>query len=290
MIKSRLTLTLLGACAVLAAAWPFRYQLYLHLPSEPVHRLVVKDGLYWLKGKVYSGRITETDVLKGGGLITITPVIDGVREGRSVTFDDGEPVATAEWVAGKLEGPAVRTSRRTGRVLEEAFYKDGRLDGERRLSGDDGTLLRSETHARGVLDGMVREFAPDGTKRLEAEYRSGKLEGRTRRFNEKGVLVEETTYLAGVRQGPFALFFEETGEPAVFGNYMNDSFEGRVTTVRPDGTREIRSYVRGVEKGPVEIYARDGKRIDPEAVQELAADAPVEVQEAEEHLQERDEP
>ena len=64
MIKSRLTLTLLGACAVLAAAWPFRYQLYLHLPSEPVHRLVVKDGLYWLKGKVYSGRITETDVLK----------------------------------------------------------------------------------------------------------------------------------------------------------------------------------------------------------------------------------
>ena len=173
MIKSRLTLTLLGACAVLAAAWPFRYQLYLHLPSEPVHRLVVKDGLYWLKGKVYSGRITETDVLKGGGLITITPVIDGVREGRSVTFDDGEPVATAEWVAGKLEGPAVRTSRRTGRVLEEAFYKDGRLDGERRLYGDDGTLLRSETHARGVLDGMVREFAPDGTKRLEAEYRRG---------------------------------------------------------------------------------------------------------------------
>ena len=155
MIKSRLTLTLLGACAVLAAAWPFRYQLYLHLPSEPVHRLVVKDGLYWLKGKVYSGRITETDVLKGGGLITITPVIDGVREGRSVTFDDGEPVATAEWVAGKLEGLAVRTSRRTGRVLEEAFYKDGRLDGERRLYGDDGTLLRSEIHARGVLDGMV---------------------------------------------------------------------------------------------------------------------------------------
>ena len=48
--------------------------------------------------------------------------------------------------------------------------------------------------------------------------------------------------------------------------------------------------MRGVEKGPVEIYARDGKRIDPEAVQELAADAPVEVQEAEEHLQERDEP
>lgn len=77
MIKSRLTLTLLGACAVLAAAWPFRYQLYLHLPSEPVHRLVVKDGLYWLKGKVYSGRITETDVLKGGGLITITPVKGG---------------------------------------------------------------------------------------------------------------------------------------------------------------------------------------------------------------------
>ena len=168
MIKSRLTLTLLGACAVLAAAWPFRYQLYLHLPSEPVHRLVVKDGLYWLKGKVYSGRITETDVLKGGGLITITPVIDGVREGRSVTFDDGEPVATAEWVAGKLEGLAVRTSRRTGRVLEEAFYKDGRLDGERRLYGEDGTLLRSETHAGGVLDGMVREFAPDGTKRETA--------------------------------------------------------------------------------------------------------------------------
>jgi len=134
-----------------------------------------RAGLYWLKGKVYSGRITETDVLKGGGLITITPVIDGVREGRSVTFDDGEPVATAEWVAGKLEGPAVRTSRRTGRVLEEAFYKDGRLDGERRLYGDDGTLLRSETHARGVLDGMVREFAPDGTKRLEAEYRAGRL-------------------------------------------------------------------------------------------------------------------
>ena len=135
MIKSRLTLTLLGACAVLAAAWPFRYQLYLHLPSEPVHRLVVKDDLYWLKGKVYSGRITETDVLKGGGLITITPVIDGVREGRSVTFDDGEPVATAEWVAGKLEGPpsgplagrdafSRKPSTRTGALTANAGFME----------------------------------------------------------------------------------------------------------------------------------------------------------------------
>lgn len=33
MIKSRLTLTLLGACAVLAVAWPFRYQLCRQNPS-----------------------------------------------------------------------------------------------------------------------------------------------------------------------------------------------------------------------------------------------------------------
>ena len=43
-----------------------------------------KLGVIITGSEVYSGRITETDVLKGGGLITITPVIDGV----SICDDD----------------------------------------------------------------------------------------------------------------------------------------------------------------------------------------------------------
>lgn len=133
MIKSRLTLTLLAACAVLAAAWPFRYQLYLFLPSEPVERLQARDGLYWQKGKPFTGRMTETDMLKSGGLMTVTPVIDGLKDGRAVTFDEREPVAIAHWEAGSLEGPFERRSAATGELLESAFYKKGRLEGERRL-------------------------------------------------------------------------------------------------------------------------------------------------------------
>lgn len=133
MIKSRLTLTLLAACAILAAAWPFRYQLYLFLPSEPVERLQARDGLYWQKGKPFTGRMTETDMLKSGGLMTVTPVIDGLKDGRAVTFDEREPVAIAHWEAGSLEGPFERRSAATGELLESAFYKKGRLEGERRL-------------------------------------------------------------------------------------------------------------------------------------------------------------
>lgn len=153
MIKSRLTLTLLAACAVLAAAWPFRYQLYLFLPSEPVERLQARDGLYWQKGKPFTGRMTETDMLKSGGLMTVTPVIDGLKDGRAVTFDEREPVAIAHWEAGSLEGPFERRSAATGELLESAFYKKGRLEGERRLYDEKGALLRAETYAGGFSRG-----------------------------------------------------------------------------------------------------------------------------------------
>ncbi len=295
MIKSRLTLTLLAASVILAAAWPFRYQLYLHLPSEPAERLQVRDGLYWHQGKLFTGRMTETDMLKAGGLMTVTPVIDGLKEGRAVTFDEREAVGTAHWEAGRLEGPFERRSRKTGAVLEEANYQKGVLEGERRLFDEKGALLRVETYAKGELEGSVKTYSPEGGLLSDVEYKAGRMDGKSRRYGPEGRLLETYTYVSGVRQGPFELNFEETGEPAVFGQYENDAFEGRVTTVKPDGSREVRSFVRGVETGPVERYDREGRRIE-EGAEELeepaqpAPDAPVEVHEAEAHLEDAGEP
>lgn len=141
----------------------------------------------------------------------------------------------------------------------------------------------------------MKTYSPEGVLLSDVEYRAGKRDGKSRRYGPEGRLLEELTFVADVRQGPFALCFEETGEPAVFGQYANDAFEGRVTTVRPDGGREVRSYVRGVETGPVERYDREGRLMeaepgaDPQADASDSArgvpDAPVEVHEAEAHLQ-----
>ncbi len=203
MFKSRLTVTLIGACLVLAAAWPFRYQLLLMLPSEPVDILENRGGLMWQNGKVFSGRISETDrLLRHGGLLAITPVIDGVREGRSVTFDGREPVCFVEWAAGKRQGPKVCTSPKTGKVLYEAHYKDGLLEGERRRFTPEGVPLRLETFRHGVLNGPLVEYHANGKPSLVAEYKDGRLAGLAAVYDENGLLIAETTTAAGLAANP----------------------------------------------------------------------------------------
>ena len=203
MFKSRLSVTLIGACLVLAAAWPFRYQLFLMLPSEPLQALESRDGLLWQNGKVFSGRVSETDrMLRRGGLLTITPVIDGVKDGRSVTFEGTEPLCTLEWVAGKRQGPEICTSPQTGKVFFEAHYTDDLLEGERRRFTPEGAPLRVETFRHGVLNGPLVEYHTNGKPSLAAEFKDGKLVGTAKIYNENGLLVGETATAAGLAPDP----------------------------------------------------------------------------------------
>ena len=203
MFKNRLTATLIGACLVLAAAWPFRYKLLLMLPSEPLEELESRDGLLWLDGKVFSGRVSETDRrLRKGGLLTITPVIDGVKDGRAVTYDGREPVCIVEWVAGKRQGPWICTSHKTGKVVFEAHYADNILEGERRRWTHDGSPVRFETYLHGVLNGPLVEYHTNGKPSLVAEFKDGKLVGPAKVYDENGLLVGETTTAAGLATDP----------------------------------------------------------------------------------------
>lgn len=217
--------------------------------------------------------MTETDMLKSGGLMTVTPVIDGLKDGRAVTFDEREPVAIAHWEAGSLEGPFERRSAATGELLESAFYKKGRLEGERRLYDEKGALLRAETYAGGLLEGSVKTYSPEGVLLSDVEYRAGKRDGKSRRYGPEGRLLEELTFVADVRQGPFALCFEETGRARRVRAICRRCVRRARHDGQADGGREVRSYVRGVETGPVERYDREGRLMEAEPGADPQADA-----------------
>ena len=99
---------------------------------------------------------------------------NGKLHGIYLEFNEGGGVKLlAHYQNDQLHGPWAKYvfSRR----LEQANYKNGKLDGEYRLFEiRDGSLQSSAEYKDGVQDGYYRTYSPDGRITTEYMYRDGK--------------------------------------------------------------------------------------------------------------------
>ena len=80
--------------------------------------------------------------------------------------------------------------------MEEKTFKDGKLDGVRKLYYDTGVLKQTEEYQNDILNGRIAIYSPDGSMEEEVFYRKGiKVEKeenvvRSREEEEKAKLEE----------------------------------------------------------------------------------------------------
>ena len=101
----------------------------------------------------------------------------------------GLPSAKLRFVKGQIDGPA--TFFNEGRVVRQATYRDGLLEGEVSDYDRDGGLVQMATYQANVLQGLLRRFWPDGALMEELTYDQGAPVGLPVRLDAKGRQLDE---------------------------------------------------------------------------------------------------
>ncbi len=99
---------------------------------------------------------------------------NGKLNGLYMEFNEGgQTDLVAHYRNDQMHGPWAKY--RFSRLLEQATYKDGKLNGEYRLfEVRDGKLKSSAEYKNGVQDGYYRTYNPEGKVTTEYLYRNGK--------------------------------------------------------------------------------------------------------------------
>lgn len=111
-----------------------------------------------------------------------------------------------------------------GAKLEEANYKNGKLDGQRVLFYPDGDTLIVETYQEDLFDGPYKSFYPSGQLKLACTYTNNNIEGKWLQYYESGQLKEEVLFEGNTENGPFKEY-HPNGQLSVEGSYKEGDNE-----------------------------------------------------------------
>jgi antitoxin component YwqK of YwqJK toxin-antitoxin module len=187
-------------------------------------RVFGPDGALLGEYEMSAGTGTERWWLDDGTLYSERALRAGVPSGPDRIYAaDGTPLVSAQWVAGKLDGPHAVGTRGTLR-LEETFARGVRRGG--RQIWQQGTQLVDESYdRRGRLDGEYTLWRSKKLIRAHGEYAHGKRDGLWTWNDRDGNTEREGRYVDGKRDGPWTESYE---------NKL--VFSGAFTLGKPDGT------------------------------------------------------
>jgi hypothetical protein len=141
----------------------------------------------FVAGKFVGRRVYNHEAI----LVLETPMKDGLKHGREITWDDnGKLLLIEPYVNGKIHGTAKQYGR-NGKVIGKYKLKHGTGFDIWRQEDERNRVFVSEIHSLkgGVPDGYEWWFASFEQNLLhERHWRTGKLHGIERLWNSKGKL------------------------------------------------------------------------------------------------------
>lgn len=194
-----------------------------------------------LLGTIPDGIVKEFD--DNGQIRTEAYYKNNKLNGIMVKFDEqGRIVSREQYVEGLLQGPAeyyyfgkeVKTVRAT------CSYTNSHLEGERRLTLENGVVVLTEHYKNGRLDGLRESFFPSGNPEQEEHYSDGKLHG------------DRTLYFP-------------SGEVWYREYYSNGKLDGERLGYFANGKVRLEEfYTDGLLEGPRRIFAENGEMLASE--------------------------
>lgn len=89
-----------------------------------------------------------------------------------------------------------------------------------------GKLLAEESYTDGKLDGVLKNYYPNGKVTEETHYKNGLKNGTSKKFADNGTIIEHENYVNGVLSGE-AKYYDLKGNLKERGIYKNGRRHGK---------------------------------------------------------------
>lgn len=149
-----------------------------------------------------------------------------------------------------------------GKILEEAYYEDGNLNGRYFIAKENGKEIVYH-YKNNLLDGLTEIYYPPHplfgkVKAFHANYEKGVIQGEVCEYNEAGTKLVSTYYKDGLKHGP-ATFYGHDGKVKAIAEFKNDNQNGWTFEYFPNGQikREV-FFVDDEKEGPEKSYFKNG--------------------------------
>ncbi len=113
----------------------------------------------------------------------------------------------------------------SGKLYEEAIYRNDTLIGERILYFENGNKkVVEQRNEKGVFDGTYQSFHENGQLEMEGRYVNGMMSGKWKKYYNSGQLEEVVTMRDNYENGPFVEYYEN-GNLKAEGHYKDGDHE-----------------------------------------------------------------
>jgi antitoxin component YwqK of YwqJK toxin-antitoxin module len=124
---------------------------------------------------------------------------------------------------GEKEG-LIEAYTEDGKLYETGKFKNGVLNGNRKIYYPSGQLQILETYVAGVFEGPYVKFYENGKKKVEGVYANSSMEGIWKTYYEDGSLKDEVTMHDNMENGPFKEYYQNGNQKAI-GTYKDGESE-----------------------------------------------------------------
>lgn len=227
-----------------------------------------------------AGTGTEMHWLDDGTLYSERTLKTGAPTSARIYAPDGTPLVTAQWKAGKLDGPHMVGTRSTLRLeetfaagvrrgsrqiwlftnllLDESYDRRGRLHGEFTIWRNKRVMRMHGQYERGKRDGLWLWHDRDGNKERQGNYVDGKRDGPWTEWSDNKI-VFTGHYARGKPDGEFIHYDRNENE---LGRFEIKDGTGTMLTFWPNRKVASRQHVyQGAADGLYQELTKEGKVI-----------------------------
>jgi antitoxin component YwqK of YwqJK toxin-antitoxin module len=200
-------------------------------------------------------------IIRNGMTLTEGYTNNGVYEGTWVNYweTNGFPNIITNYKNGKLDGVRVQTNQQ-GYTENIEHYKNDLLDGPKRIYQSGTQFLTEEiNYKEGKKHGLYKRNYNNGKPQEVSNYSNGERDGKSTWYFESGEKTAEYHYSNGVINGEVATYFKN-GKVSEFGLYANGEQNGTWKEFFENGVIKAEGkYQNGKKEGPWKQYDEKGK-------------------------------
>ena len=161
---------------------------------------------YYMHGKVASTIEYAKDERHGIARYNTaegTPVLEKLySEGDLIAYRAADAAgAFGAWIPFTANTTEIKATLPNGATAIEEHYKDGALDGAKRIYFANGKLYSEYNYKYGDYEGAYTVYYPSGKIREKGEYKDDEFHGVVEEYNEDGSLLKLETFQHGIRNG-----------------------------------------------------------------------------------------
>lgn len=149
------------------------------------------------------------DDTKAGTVIATRDFSKGDGSCYAIFYDQkGNKVSEGKLVNKNTDGTWKYYHFQSSQLMTIENYKEGKLDGNRKVYYKDGTIAEDTNYKAGIKDGTAKTYSEKGKLIDEHIYKNGQFEGLASYYDGNGNKMYEGKYVNGKRVGNWK-FFED---------------------------------------------------------------------------------